>query len=122
MSFKDSVRADNRKVFLNPDEFAEKHTIKYNGKVYSDIPVLLTKVKERERTVLSADHGEGIHLVGAVAHIALPDLGFVIPEQGRPIDIDDGEALGEKFYQRFYIVTSDCEMDMISLELEAYDE
>ena len=122
MSFKDSVHADNRNVFLNTSEFAEPHTIKYNGNVYTDIPVLLTKIKERKRTVLANDHGEGIHLVGVVAHIDLSDLGFIIPEQGRPIEIDDGEALGEKFYQRYYIVTSDCEMDMITLELEAFDE
>lgn len=123
MSFKDSVLDDCKGVFLNTGEFAEKHTVKYNGVVHADIPVLLTKVKERERTVIaSSDHGQGIHRVGAVVHMALEDIDYVLPEQGRPIEIDDGEALGETFYRRYFIVTSDCEMGMITLELEAFDE
>ena len=55
-------------------------------------------------------------------HIALSDLDGNVPEQGQRISIDDGEALGEKFFADFKVATSMCTNGMISLELEAYDE
>ncbi len=122
MSFKESVNADNKNVFLNMDEFAEKHTVRYDGNVYKDIPVLLTKQKQSKRTVVASDNMQGIHLVSTVAHIALSDIDNNIPEQKQNIEIDDGTALGKPFYKKYKIITSDCEMGMVRLELEAYDE
>ncbi len=125
-AFKDMVEADNKNIFLNVDEFAEPHTVKYNGETYSDIPVLLTKVKETKRPVLvigrGDDHLDGLHMANAVAHIALADMNGVIPEQKQLISINDGEACGQPFMMTYRIKTSDCEMGMIRLELEAYDE
>lgn len=122
MSFKDSVAADNKNIFLNVTEFADLHTVRYDGAVYADIPVLLTKTKESKRTILAGDNLQGVHLVSAVAHIAQSDLGGVIPEQKRDIEINDGYALGSPFYVKYRIATSDCEMGMLRLELEVYDE
>lgn len=121
MSFKESVEDDIKSVFLNTDEFAETHTVLYDGEEYADIPVVLTKTKENERPAVISDV-QGIHLVTAVAHIARSDLGGVIPEQKRHIEISDGCALGRTFYQKYRIITSDCEMEMLRLELGAYDE
>ena len=122
MDFKAMVEADNLGVFLNANEFAEFHTVKYDGEIYENIPLLLTKVKELERPALVDDHMQGIHLVNATVHIALSDLNGVQPEQKKIISIDDGTALGRPFFQQYRIVTSDCEMGMVVLELEAYDE
>lgn len=122
MSFKDMVEADIANVFLNIDEFAETHTVKYDGETYKDIPIVLTKTKEMKRPVTVSDHAEGIHKVTATVHIALSDLGGVIPEQKQVISIDDGEALGKPFFRQYRILTSDCEMGMVVLELEAFDE
>ena len=122
MSFKDSVEADIKNVFLNSSEFASPRSVKYNGVIYNKIPVLLTKTKEMERPVPSGDNAQGVHLVSAVAHIALTDMDGVLPEQKQSIDIEDGTAMGGIFYQRFNIITSDLGMGMICLELEAYDE
>ena len=122
MNFKEMVEADNKSIFLNSNEFAEIRTVEYDGITYSDIPVLLTKIKEKERPVLVDDNMQGIHLVSSVAHIALSDLGGIIPEQKQIIKINDGEALGKPFMRSYRVITSDCEMGMINLELEAYDE
>lgn len=122
MSFKDMVEEDIANVFLNNDEFAETHTVKYDGEIYEDIPVVLTKAKEMKRPAAVNDHAEGIHKVTATAHISLADLNGVVPEQKQVISINDGEALGKPFFRRYNIVTSDCEMGMVVLELEAYDE
>ena len=71
MSFKDMVAEDIANVFLNTDEFAETHTVKYDGAVYENIPIVLTKAKEMKRPVTVNDHAEGIHKVTATAHISL---------------------------------------------------
>lgn len=122
MSFKDMIGEDIANVFLNTDEFAEIRTVKYNGKVYEDIPIVLTKAKEMKRPVTVNDHAEGIHKVTATVHISLSDLNGVIPEQKQAICINDGEALGKPFFRKYNILTSDCEMGMLVLELEAFDE
>lgn len=124
MSFKDMLNEDVQRVFLNDEEFAERHTIIYDGTTYDGedhegISVLFIKVKELEKPIQNT---KGIFGVQAKLHIALSDLGGKIPEQGQSISIDDGEALGEKFFLNFEIVTSTCTNGMISLELEAYDE
>ena len=121
MSFKESVENDIKSVFLNAEEFAETHSVRYDGEEYTDIPVVLTKTKENERPAVISDV-QGIHLVTAVAHIFQADMGGIIPEQKRYIEISDGSALGRPFYQKYRIITSDCEMGMLRLELGAYDE
>ncbi len=122
MSFKDMVEADNKRVFLNSDEFASNHNVVYDGNTYFQIPVLLTKLKESDRPVITGDHAEGLYLVSEVAHISLSDMEGVVPEKGQRIQIDDGTALGQPFYRSFTVVSSGCEMGMIVLELEAIDE
>lgn len=122
MTFKEMVAADNKSVFLNLKEFADLHNIVYDGQTYFEIPVLLTKVRQSERPIVAGDNAEGLFLVSAVAHIDLKDMDGVIPEKGQKIEIDDGMALGHPFYRKYRVVTSDCEMGMIVLELEAYDE
>ena len=48
-SFKDAVQEDLNSVFLNLDEFAETHTVYYDGEEYSDIPIVMTGLSEKER-------------------------------------------------------------------------
>lgn len=125
MSFKEMVEADNKSVFTNVCEFAENRVVKYDGEIYAGegegIPVVLSQTKEMERPAITG-RMEGLHLVSATAHIAQADLGGIVPEQKQDISISDGEALGKPFFRRYRIVTSDCEMGMIVLELEALDE
>lgn len=117
MSFKDTVHSDNKAIFLNNEEFADNHTVIYDGIEYPNIPILLTKVKEVERPEVP-----GVHLVTATVHIAIDDMCGEIPEQKTRIRISNGEALGRPFFDDYKIVTSDCEMGMLVLELEAVDE
>lgn len=121
--FKEQVGRDIADVFNNSGEFADIHTVEYDGEIYKNIPIVLTKIKEMERTHETvSDHGEGVHKVTATVYIALSDLNGVIPEQKQTISIDDGEALGEPFFNEYRILTSDCETGMVVLELEAFDE
>lgn len=122
MSFKDQLAADVKNVFLNTDEFADMHNVKYDGVLYENIPVVLTKIKERDRPTFKDDIMQGVYQVGAVAHIALSDLDGVVPENGHEIRIDDKSLPDNPYYVQYRIVTSDCECGMITLELEAYDD
>lgn len=121
MSFKDMVAADNHSTFLNLSEFAEKRTIKYDGKVYTDIPVVLSGLKEKDRRVLVSDHVQGLFLVSAVLHCAKSDLGGKQPEKGSRISINDQEG-GAGYFTQFYVASSVDEMGMLRVEMEAIGE
>lgn len=122
MGFKEMVEQDNAAIILNTDEFAEYHTIKYDGKMYEHIPVVLTKVKQSERTILQSDHMQGVYKLSAKAYFNAQDVNNRIPKQGTWFEIDDGEALGKPFFQQYRVATSENAMGMICLELEAYNE
>lgn len=119
--FKDMVAADNANVFLNKEEFAEKRTIIYDGDTYEDIPVLVTKLKEKDRRQLVTDHAQGLYLVAAVLHCTLSDIGGILPEKGQRIKVNDEEGGGGFFYE-YRVASSGCSMGMVRAELEAIDE
>ena len=119
--FKDMVARDNHGVFLYNSEFAEMRTIKYDGATYSDIPIVLSGMKEKDRRQLMSDHAQGLYLVSSVLHCALSDLGGAQPEKGQRIKINDREG-GGGFFREFYVASSVCEMGMLRVELEAIDE
>ena len=122
MGFKDMVKSDIANVILNTEEFAELHTVCYDGEVYEKIPIVLQKVKQLDRPAAANDRMEGVFLVSAVAYINEKNLNGVIPEQGKRFEIDDGEALGKPYFRRYLVVTSKCDMGLITLELRYYDE
>lgn len=122
MGFKEMVEWDNANVFLNTEEFAELHTVKFDGESYEHIPIVLQNVKQSDRPVVQSDHMEGVFLVTAVAYLHLKDLGGIVPEQGQHFEIDDGEALGKPFFKKYSVVTSKCEMGLVTLELRCFDE
>ena len=121
--FKDKVAADNLKVFLDVDKFADKRTVIYDGNTYTDIPVILSGIKEKDRRQLvsASDHAQGLYLVSSVLHCAAADLGGATPEKGQRIKINDEEG-GGGFFREFYVASSVCEIGMLRVELEAIDE
>ncbi len=121
--FKDMVAEDNRTVWMNDSEFAERRTIRYDGEVYANIPIVLSGAKQSERPVMvsNGDHGQGLYLASVVLHCALSDLGGNQPEKGMRIQINDEDG-GGGFYREYYVTASDCEMGMLRVELEAIDE
>lgn len=121
MSFKDMVAADNRNVFLNIGEFAERRTIIYDGETYTDIPIVLSGLKEKDRRQLVSDHIQGLYLVSSVLHCAEADLGGQQPEKGQHIKINDQEG-GGGFFREYTVASSVSEAGMLRVELEAIDE
>ncbi len=120
-SFKDMVKADNAKVFMNTDEFAEKRTVIYDGETYTDIPIVLKGLKEEDRVQSASDHTQGIFLVSSVLHCTLSDLGGKQPEKGTRIKINDKEG-GGGYFSEFYVASSVCNLGMLCVELEAIEE
>ena len=116
-SFKDVMAADIHHIFLNTDEFAEKRTIRYDGKVYPDIPVVLEGPVQEKRNRLTDDHVQGLHGVTAVLYCARTDLGNKLPEHGTALEITTRE--GGRFFQKYYVVAAVSRMGMLHIELEA---
>lgn len=119
MSFKDEVERDIHSVFLNDEEFAEKHTIKYNGRVYKDIPITIIKEQKKEKGYHNV---ENLHAIYETLYISEKDLIGSSPEPRQYIEIDNGIACGEPFFERYKIATVDHATGMLIIELEALDE
>lgn len=115
-AFKDMVERDIKNVFQNTDEFAELHTVVYDGTTYSNIPIILDfttqQARNGDRYQSSSDHAEGIYLISTTMYAAYSDMQCV-PEKDMNIWIDD---------DKYYIQTSSCEMGQIALGLERLDE
>lgn len=118
--FKDMIKADNDKIFLNLNEFAEKRTVIYDGETYKDISVVMSGLKEKDRKRVVTDHAQGLFSVTSILHLNISDLGGKQPEQGQKIKISDEED-GD-FFRTFYVASSVCELGMLRIELEAIDE
>lgn len=118
LCFKEALANDVHGVFLNTDEFSDLHTIKYDGKVYADIPVSLQDAEEVERDQKQDDHLQGVFLVQAVLFCARSDLGGVLPEQGTKIEVSSPR--NKKFFHKYDIGRAGEEMGMVRLELGRY--
>ena len=69
-AFKDAVQEDLNSVFLNLDEFAETHTVYYDGEEYPDVPLALTGLSEKERVRQTiSDLRRGFHHAAKTAEM-----------------------------------------------------
>lgn len=131
MSFRDAVENDLRSVFLNLGEFAERRTIKYDGEIYENIPVVLTGLKEQDRKRLSSgsvgrnrwssmtDNIEGLYAEKTVLHCAFGDLGDVMPEKGSKLRIYDADC---SYFKDYTVEASVLDMGMLKVELGRVSE
>lgn len=115
LSFKEAAARDVRAVFLNTEEFADLHTVKYNGQAYENIPVSLQDVEQTERQQMKDDHLPGIFKAKAVLYCAREDIGGKLPEQGKWLEINDGK--NPKFFNRYQIGSAGVEMGVVRVEL-----
>ena len=67
-----------------------------------------------------SDHFQGLFLVSAVLLCLIHDLGGNQPEKGARLEISDPDDA--TFFRRFYVASSVCELGLLRVELEAYDE
>lgn len=126
MNFKDVVAQDIHSVFLNVEEFGELRSVKYDGVLYEDIPVVLTGLKEQDRNRLNSglkerggrtsmsDHVQGLYAATIVMHCAVADVGGKQLEKGQKIRIYDPD---KAFYKDYRIEASVLDMGMLRLEL-----
>lgn len=115
LTFKETVANDVHGVFLNLEEFADRHTIKYDGQVYADIPISLQDVEQTERQQMKDDHLPGIFRAKAVLYCAREDIGGRPPEQGKWLEINDGK--NPRFFNKYQVGSSGVEMGMVRVEL-----
>lgn len=121
-SFKDILAADIKNVFMNTNEFAERHTLKYSGETFLSIPVVISTFTQDERRMLRDDHMQGVYNVTARAYFSAVDVHGHIPEKGKWIDIDDGEACGKPFFKRYRAAFVKTTFGLVTVGLEAKDE
>ena len=109
-------RDDISTVFLNTSEFAEERSIRYNGILYENIPVVITGLKQQDRRRLAS----GLHTGTTVLHCATIDIDGKLPEPSQKLRI---YAEGDSGFYKDYRVTASSEnMGMCRIELEQIKE
>lgn len=81
-SFKELMREDTKKVFLNPEEFGEEHSV--NGKAMNII-IDDNELTEREKRMQS--HMDGIYKKQTLIFVSAGDFG-PLPGVGKPLKLD----------------------------------
>lgn len=104
MTFKELMRQDVKKVFLNPEEFGEEHIV--NGKRML-IMIDDNELTEREKRIQS--HMDGMYKKQTLVYVNAMDFG-PLPGVGKPITIDGAT---------FIVTDSLNEGGVYSLHLEA---
>lgn len=129
MTFKDAIRRDISEIFLNGNEFAQRHTVICDGETYPDVLLVLEGPEEQERQPISSgsgvsgsrtDNARGLYLTRMVMHCAAKDLRGKQLEPDLEIKISDPED--DSFFHTYYIAASHDEMGMLRVELEAIEE
>lgn len=107
VNFKDIVRQDVKNVFLNPNEFGEKH--KVNGKEMTLI-IDNNEMLEREKRY-QKEKIEGLHRQQMLFYVAAVDFGR-LPASGKVLDIDG---------QKYVITDAIKEGPMYSISVEVHN-
>lgn len=110
-NFKEMLRQDLKGTFYRTDEFAEKRTVEYDGKI-KKIPVIFDYEAAEDREITIKDKAEGLYKVDIILRLQLEDMGET-PRKGKNLYIDDDSYTIQK-------VTT--EYGEIILELESIDE
>jgi len=116
-TFQDITRRSIKRVFLDTRTFGETRTIRFAGKEYTDIPVVLSGPIAKKRARSADDYVQGLHQISAVLYCASEDLGGKLPVPESTLEILPVE--GEKRTQTYGVVSAVSHMGMVHIELEA---
>ena len=120
LGFKGVVAKDLQGVFLNLEEFADLHTVKYGGRVVEDIPVSIQETEQSERTQMKADHAQGFFQEQAVLFCARSDLPGKLPGPGDWLEINSGK--NPQFFHKYQVGAASEEMGMARIELGRFGQ
>lgn len=135
MNLHDMMARDVRRVFMNKQDFAVTHKMRYCGEIY-DITCVITDGDASDskatanghttaRKQTNDDNVSGLFQVSKVMHAAsdaffLPDVpGEIYPERGKQLFIYDKDA---DFWDEYYIVSCERQTGIIRVSLGAFDE
>lgn len=124
-TFKQCAAADIHAVFLNEDEFAEKRDVRFDGKVYRDVLIVVEEnalqgKQEKNYTMTRKDNSEGLYKRVMTVYLALEDIGGKQPESGAVFEMND--QAGESYFRFLYVLESKTEDGMLKLLLSGTDE
>ena len=105
LTFKQLLMQDVHQVFLNPEEFGERHRV--NGKVMT---IILDDMENVEREKKMKSSMDGIHARQVFLYVAADDFGGPLPAQDTYLTLDGGT---------YKVVDATDEFGIYAITLEA---
>lgn len=122
-SFRAQLEADSLQVFLNPEEFGERRSVRYDGTVYEDIPVVLAEGGELERhntRIMKTDHAQSLYKSKVRLFCRAADLGGKTPEFGAAVELESRKKNG--FWLKYTVESAARDEGVVDLLLRKVDE
>lgn len=116
MSLKDMINIDVDAVFFNPDEFGVTRDVKYDGKLFKNVPMVFIENQDGDQP---KDYAHGTYTITDTVYIRTRILGRR-PEVGSRVKITTKD--GGTFFRNYEVRESKEQMEMVKLGLEAIDE
>lgn len=121
MGFKDILKEDIQKAFLNEEEFAERLSVRYDGRIFHDVKIINSAAKESGRNPESGDRAQGLFAVTRTVYMALSDFDGVLPEVGQRIYIEE-KTPWNSFFKPYKVAQSVVEAGLAVVDVRAIDE
>lgn len=122
-SFRAQLEADCLQVFLNPEEFGETRSVRCDGTVYEDVPVVLAESGELERhntRIMKTDHAQGLYKGKTRLFCRVADLGGRTPEFGATVELESRKKNG--FWIKYTVESAARDEGVADLLLRRVDE
>lgn len=103
-TFKELLKADVHNIFLNSEEFGERHRV--NGKI---MVIVLDDMENIEREKKMKSHMDGIYARQLLFYVAADDFGGPLPGQDTYLQLDGGTY-------KVVDATDECGIYAITLE------
>ena len=110
-------------IFVNPDEFGERRTVRVDGETYQNIPILLdegVEVPHKNYKVMRTDYSKGLNKGTVRLYCSRSDLGGHLPEVGETLELESTKRRG--FWIKYDVEASGCEEGMLTILLKKVEE
>lgn len=121
--FRAQLERDIEMIFTSKEEFGESRAVRYAGKIYENISIVLdegVEVPHKNYKVMRTDYSKGLVKGTARLYCSKAALGGRQPEVGETLELESQRRRG--FWYKYTVEAGGCEEGLLTLLLKQVDE